>query len=114
MFMNCASSKYSEFEQSLLQYITIVAPLIWSLWSLEAAHVNAADVFVFWLACVATLRHLFSKGSNVTGIPTSLAEAVIEIFNKCYKEFFMNGIYFTAFVLDPHKLLLCSKNLFHY
>ena len=112
--MNCASSKYSEFEQSLLQYITIVAPLIRSLWFLEAAHANAADVFVFWLAYVATLRHLFSKGSNVTGIPTSLAEAAITIFNKCYKAFFVNKIYFAAFVLDPRKLLLCLTNLFHY
>jgi hypothetical protein len=101
MFTNRASGKYIEFERSLLQYITIVAPIIRSLWSLEAAHANAADVFVFWLASAATLRDLFAKGTAATGIPTSLAEAVIAIFNKRYKEFFTNEIYFVAFTLDP-------------
>ena len=71
------------FERGLLQYVTIVDPIIRSLWSLEAAHANAADVFVFWLASAATLRDLVSKGAEVTGIPTSPAEAVTAIFNKC-------------------------------
>ena len=101
MFTNWASGKYIEFERSLLQYITIVTPIIRSLWSLEAVHANAADVFVFWLASAATLQDLFVKGTAVTGIPTSLAEAVIAIFNKRYKEFFANEIYFIAFALDP-------------
>lgn len=103
MFTNRASGKYGEFEQSILQYINIVAPIIRSLWSLEAAHANAADVFVFWLACAATLRDLFLKGPDITGIPRSLAEAVTAVFNKRYKEFFANEVYFTAFALDPRE-----------
>ncbi|KAG0700235.1 ribonuclease H-like domain-containing protein, partial [Suillus ampliporus] len=101
MFMNRASGKYNEFEQILLQYITIVAPIIRSLWSLEAAHANASDVYIFWLAIAATLNDLFSKGTIVTGIPTSLAHEVTAIFNKRYEEFFTNDIYFVAFALDP-------------
>jgi hypothetical protein len=101
MFINRASGKYGEFEQDILRYINIVAPIIRSLWSLEAAHANAADAFVFWLACAATLRDLFLKGPDVTGIPRSLAEAVTAVFNKRYKEFFANEVYFTAFALDP-------------
>ena len=42
--MNRASGKYNEFEQILLQYVNIVAPIIQSLWSLEAAHTNVSDV----------------------------------------------------------------------
>lgn len=80
--MNWASSKYSEFEQSLLQYILIVAPIIQSLWSLEAAHANAADIILFCLACAATLRDLFSKCPDITGIPNSLAEAVIVVLTN--------------------------------
>ncbi|KAG1891136.1 ribonuclease H-like domain-containing protein [Suillus subluteus] len=90
MFMNRASGKYGEFEQSILQYITIVAPIIRSLWSLEAAHANTSDVFIFWLAIIATLNDLFSKGPNVTAI-----------INKRYCEFFTNEVYFVAFALDP-------------
>jgi len=113
MFTNRALGKYIEFEQSLLQYITIVAPIIWSLWLLEAAHANAADVFVFWLASAATLRDLFAKGTAVTGIPTSLAEAVMSIFNKRYKEFFANEIYFITFMLDPHVFSIFKSLLLH-
>ena len=32
-----------------------------NVWSLKAAHANASDVFVFWLAIAATLNDLFSK-----------------------------------------------------
>ena len=101
--MNRASGKYSTFEQILLQYINIVAPIIRSLWSLEAAHANASDVFVFWLAAAATLNDLFSRGPNATGITLSFANGVTGIFNKRYREFFTNEVYFTAFALDPRE-----------
>jgi hypothetical protein len=98
------SPAYSRFEQSMLQYINIVAPLIRSLWSLEAAHANASDVFVFWLAIAATLEDLFNQGDHKTGIPTELAEEVTAIYNKRYMEFFEgHDLYFTAFTLDPRE-----------
>ena len=77
-----------------------MAPLIRSLWSLEAAHANAADVFIFWLASAATLKDLFEQDVNKTGIPRSLANEVTGIYNKHYEEFFKNDIYFVAFLLD--------------
>ena len=86
--------------------MNIVAPLIRSLWSLEAAHANASDVFVFWLAAGATLNDLFSKDVDETGIPRELANQVTEIYNARYKEFFQNDLYFIAFLLDPRKHLL--------
>jgi hypothetical protein len=101
MFKNRSNPAYNKFEQDLLRYISIVAPLIRSLWSLEAAHANAADVLVFWLASAATLRDLFSKGPDATGIPISLANNVIMIVNTRFEKFFVNDIYFTAFALDP-------------
>jgi hypothetical protein len=70
---------------------------------LEAAHANASDVFIFWLAIAATLNDLFAKGSEKTGIARSLAYEVTAIFNKRYKEFFTNDIYFSAFALDPRQ-----------
>lgn len=82
MFVNRASGKYGNFERHMLWYINIVAPLIRSLWSLEAAHANASDVFVFWLA----------------------ANQVTEIYNARYEEFFQNDLYFVAFLLDPRML----------
>ena len=104
--MNRASSTYGQFEQMLLQYINIVAPIIRSLWSLEAARANASDVFIFWLAIAATLKDLFSKGVEKTGISSSLACEVTAVINKRYKEFFTNEVYFTAFALDPREFQL--------
>jgi hypothetical protein len=106
MFLNRASGQYSKFERVLLQYITLVAPIIRALWSLEAAHANASDVFIFWLAIIATLNDLFSKGPSTTGIPVSLTREVTLIINKRYHKFFTNDVYFVAFALDPHKLLM--------
>jgi hypothetical protein len=110
MFANRASSSYNTFEQALLQYINAVAPLIRSLWSLEAAHANAADVFVFWLAVAATLKDLFAKGSDKTGIANSQVTA---IFNKRYKEFFTNDIYFSAFALDPRQFYATMSAIYY-
>jgi hypothetical protein len=72
LFANKFNRKYNDFEEDLLRYSTVVAPLIRSLWSLEAAHANAADVFLFWLASAATLKDLFDQDADKTGIPRSL------------------------------------------
>jgi len=101
MFMNRTSSKYGEFEQALIQYVTIVAPFIQSLWSLEAAHANASDIYIFWLAIQATLTNLFSKGPVLTGIQDALIGGVTATINKQYKEFFSHELYFVTFALDP-------------
>ncbi|PPQ80645.1 hypothetical protein CVT25_001653 [Psilocybe cyanescens] len=69
--------------------------------SLEAAHANASDVLVFWLADGATLNDLFSRDTQVIGIPRALANQVTEIYNARYKDFFQNDLYFVAFVLEP-------------
>jgi hypothetical protein len=86
----------------------LLLPLIHSLWSLEAAHANAADIFIFWLAIAATLKDLLNQDVNKTGIPRSLANQVTEIYNKRYEEFFKtHDIYFVAFLLDPRTSIIC-------
>lgn len=102
--MNRFSSSYNGFERSMLLYNSIVAPFIRSLWSLEAAHANASDVAIFWLAIAATLKDMFGKAKEL-GIPHSLVQAVTEIFNRRYEEFFENDIYFTTFALDPRMFI---------
>jgi len=104
MLVNRASGKYGDFEKHMLWYTNIVAPLIRSLWSLEAAHANASDVFVFWLAAAAALEDLFSKTIHETGIPQELSNQVTAIYNARYEEFFRNDLYFVAFLLDPREV----------
>lgn len=104
MFMRNVA-KCMEFEQLIMQYVTIVAPIIWSLWSLEAANANTADVFVFWLSVVALLDYLFKQGSDATGIPDMLTRKIREIINTQYDEFFSNKVYLVTFTLD---LYMCN------
>jgi hypothetical protein len=108
MLVNRASGNYGDFERQMLWYINIIAPLIRSLWSLEAAHANASDVFVFWLAAAATLEDLFSKSIDETGIPRQLCNEVTAIYNARYEEFFHNDLYFVAFLLDPRVRFMTS------
>ncbi|SRR6266540_3187848 len=88
LFTNKFNCKYTDFNEDLLRYSTVVTPLIQSLWSLEAADANTADIFLFWLASAATLKDLFDQNNNKTGIPHSLTNEVMEIYNKHYEEFF--------------------------
>jgi len=80
---------------------------------------NAADVFVFWLAITSTLKDLFSKSERVTGITKTLKRKATAIINQRYKAFIdqsPSDIYFTAFFLDPRKSCLkfmCAYSLFH-
>ena len=94
-------AKYMEFEQLIIQYVTIVAPIIQSLGSLEAANANTSDIFVFWLSIVALLDCLFKQGSDATGIPDALARKIREIINTQYDEFFSNKVYLVTFALVP-------------
>ena len=104
LFQSQLSVEYHRLELALVQYVAIIGPLMRSLWSLEASAANASDVFVFLTASAASLRDLFQRDSNLTGIPASLANAATEIFNDEYDEFFLHTeIYFAAFALDPRE-----------
>lgn len=96
-------SLFGRLGHDLETYITIVGPFIRSLWSLEASHANASDVFLFWLAIGASLKDLVQKDDRTRpgNIPVSLMHDVIAIYNRRWKEFFRNDVYFTAFALDP-------------
>ena len=92
------------FEMCLQKYVDIVNPLARSLWSLESLQANAADVYIFWIAIIATLKDLFSQNKKQTFIGKVLARKVTAIINTRYKAFIDNSptdIYFTAFFLDP-------------
>lgn len=55
----------------------------------------------------AQLRDLFEKSPRETGIPTELANSIIDLFNDEYDNLFLNNdIYFAVFALDPRKLKL--------
>lgn len=111
MFVNRASPKYNAFEARLVQYLSIVSPFGRSLWSLEAAHTNASNICIFWLAIAAVLQALFGRTEEDTGISDALAEEVTAIYNSRYKEFFKNDAYFVTFALDPRACMIISDQI---
>ncbi|CDO74690.1 hypothetical protein BN946_scf184960.g4 [Trametes cinnabarina] len=102
LFTGHFNQEYTKLELALVQYTAVIEPLIRSLWALESSSTNAADVFLFFTACTASLRDLLATGPDVTGISDEVAQSVINIFNDQYDEFFFhNDVYFAAFALDP-------------
>ncbi|KAJ8475312.1 hypothetical protein ONZ45_g15654 [Pleurotus djamor] len=93
---------FSSMELRLLQYSRLVELFARSSWSLEAAHANASDVFVFWLAAGATLKSIIDQPTSRYGIEHAFAQDVMACFNFRYEQFFAGrDLYLTAFVLDP-------------
>lgn len=93
-----------KFEQELTRYTSILAPIARAIKSLEATDATAADVYIFWLGIASTLRDLFGRPEDETGIPHELAKKITAIVNKRYKEIIDNAprdVYFTAFFLHP-------------
>lgn len=103
MMQDYTSSSFQALELHILQYTNIGEPLIRSLWSLEAAHANASDVFIFWLAAGATLKSLFDQPKIRFGITSEVAQQITALFNVRYRQFFDNDFYFAAFILDPRE-----------
>ena len=98
------------YSSELATYTSILAPIARSIKALEGRVTNAADVYIFWLAITASLRKLFSHDYDVD---RELAQKVITIVNRRYKEFINNSptdVYFTAFFLDPRKSRNKARN----
>ncbi|KAI0696513.1 hypothetical protein BC835DRAFT_1305576 [Cytidiella melzeri] len=83
-----------------------------NLGCIEAASANASDVFVFWMACVASIKDALE---NVDlEIPSPVCEEIRGIINVQWREVFNdNHIYLAAFRLNPVHVdsdIMCSPN----
>ncbi|KAF6748269.1 ribonuclease H-like domain-containing protein [Ephemerocybe angulata] len=99
VFSKESSAKFVEFEQQLNGYMYVVEPFVRALWSLEAASANASDVIVFWVSIAGVLDARFENPRSPVELP--LANKITNLYNKRYKEMFLNDIYFVALMLDP-------------
>ncbi|KAI0327039.1 hypothetical protein GY45DRAFT_1257848 [Cubamyces sp. BRFM 1775] len=92
------------FEIQLRRYVSIIEPIARAIKSLEATDATAANVFVFWHSIAAELRNLLARPESETSIPRSLAEKIIGIINRRFKEVIdqaLSDVYFTTFFLHP-------------
>lgn len=108
----------TEFEMKLRQLLLVIGPPAKSITCLESAHSTVADVYVFWLAVMASLNELIE--SDALGLPIAVIEKIRRLCNYRFDQMINDGpsdIFVAGFFLDPRMfnsiLLLNSSILNH-
>ena len=90
------------FQAKLKQMIKILSPFAKAIACLESSQANPADVYLFWLAILSTLKQLFED--DTAGIKDEDASAIRAVTNARFRELLEEGpddCYISAFYLDP-------------
>jgi hypothetical protein len=70
----------AQFEIRLRQLVLVLEPLARACKCLESAQSTPADIYLFWLAVLATYENLFSTNNDADGL--QLPEEVVEEIRK--------------------------------
>lgn len=92
-----------EFEEKLLQLKTVLEPLARAVKCLESLHSTPADVYLFWLAIMATYSHLFKTNSAHLGLPDDVITSIKAIMNFRFEQMIgtpSKHVYLATFFLD--------------
>jgi hypothetical protein len=100
----------SSFENGLRQLVLILEPLARACKCLESSKATAGDVYLFWLAVLATYEQLFMDNNDVDGLqlPEDVVDQIRKIVNARWKELTTGpgkGVYLSTFLLDPRSSL---------
>jgi len=101
----------SSFENGLRQLVLILEPLARACKCLESSKATAGDVYLFWLAVLATYEQLFMDNNGVDGLqlPEDVVDQIRKIVNARWKELTTGpgkSVYLSTFFLDPRSSLL--------
>jgi hypothetical protein len=89
----------------LKRLIKVLTPFAKAIACLESSQSNPADVYLFWLAILASLKRLFDD--DTAGFSVSEAGQIRAIANARFRELLQEGpddCYISAFYLDPRTL----------
>lgn len=105
-------------EDRLEQLVAVLEPIARAVKCLESSHLTPADVYLFWLAILATLEELFEKNDDpVVGVhlPQAVIDDIRKLVNACWLESTEDGnegntnggtVYLSALFLNPRELSL--------
>lgn len=98
----------SVFENGIQQLVRILEPLARACKCLESTKATSGDVFLFWLAVLASYEQLFCENSEADGLqlPPGIIEKIRKIVNARWKELTTGpgkSVYLATFFLDPRK-----------
>lgn len=96
------------FKEECTQLTRILEPIARACKCLESSEATLADVYLFWLAVLATYEKIISNNGNIDGLrlPNSVIEDIRKIVNARWDQAVggpNKGIYLTALFLDPRK-----------
>lgn len=95
----------------LKRLIKVLQPFAKTIACLESSQSNPADVYLFWLAILASLKHLFED--NSVGFSLSEAGQIRAIANARFRELLQEGpddCYISAFYLDPGTFIVLHEH----
>jgi hypothetical protein len=101
----------SSFENGLQQLVFVLEPLARACKCLESLKATAGDVYLFWLAVLATYEQLFMANNDVDGLqlPEDVIDQIRQIVNARWKELTTGpgkSVYLSTFFLDHRSSLL--------
>ena len=104
------------FKNQLQQLVLILQPLARACKCLESSKATADNVYLFWLAVLATYKKLFTDNDDINGLqlPDDVMEDICKIVNACWAELTTGpgkSVYISTLFLDPRKYF--APSLFH-
>ena len=92
--------------EALIKLVGILEPFARAVKCLESTQSTPADVYLFWLAVMATYEEIFRNNYDVDGLqlPTDVINEIHVIANARYKEMTEGPgkrVYISALFLDP-------------
>lgn len=93
------------FENDLGQLLLVIGPIAKSIKCLESSHATASDVYLFWLAAMASLEDLIRN--DKLDAPFTVIERIRRLCNYRFDKMINEGpsdIFITGFFLDPRAL----------
>ncbi|KAF8510966.1 ribonuclease H-like domain-containing protein [Gautieria morchelliformis] len=95
----------SNFENGLRQLVLVLEPLARACKCLESSKATASNVYLFWLAVLATYEQFFLDNNDIDGLqlPEDVVDQIRRIVNACWKELTTGpgkSVYLSTFFLD--------------
>ena len=80
----------------------VLAPMAKSITCLESTHSTVSDVYIFWLACMASVADTITADRH--GMGAEVTEDIRRFMNMRWVQMIEKApcdVYFTGFLLDP-------------
>ncbi|KAJ8515594.1 hypothetical protein ONZ45_g6996 [Pleurotus djamor] len=103
-----ASRSSSQFEVALNDFVLVLEPIAKAITCLESSHATVADVYLFHLAIMATLKDRFSEADDEEpkhDIPLPVVEKIRQLCNYRFNQTINDSpsdMFLAGFFLDPH------------